>query len=62
MAFDFFGYFIAGVVIIFIAAKVYKKSTGRDISELWKNTKERVKEKVEEPYYQRIYVTKGIKQ
>lgn len=60
MAFDF-GYLIAGGVFFYIIATMYKKKTGQNISELWKNQKEKIKE-IESPGYQRIHITKGIKQ
>lgn len=60
MAFDILGYGVAGIVIFIIVAKIYKKHTGNDIAELWKNGKEKIKQ-IESPTYQRVYITKGIK-
>lgn len=60
MAFDI-GYVIAGLVILFIIAKVYKKGTGNDLADLWKNRERRSERVLETPHYQRVYITRGIK-
>lgn len=54
------GYIIALMVVLWIVVISYKKKTGKNISELWKKGKEKVKEAIT-PKYQRVYVTRGIK-
>lgn len=54
------GYLIAGLVVFVISARVYKKSTGKDISELWKRDG-KVSRIPDAPQYQRVYITRGIK-
>jgi len=60
MALDW-GYLIAFAVVFFVVSKMYKKNTGKPISELWNNQRKKIAEKVDEGY-QRVYITRGIKQ
>lgn len=60
MAFDF-GYLIAGLLILYIVGISYKKKTGQNLSELWKGGKEKIKD-LPDKGYQRVYITRGIKQ
>lgn len=59
MAFDW-GYLIAFAVIFFVASKMYKKNTGKPISELWNNRDKKLLPSMDEGY-QRMYITRGIK-
>lgn len=60
MAFDA-GYIILPIVLIFIVATLYKKKTGENLSELWKNRAEKIDRTPKVPEFQRVYITKGIK-
>lgn len=56
-----FGWLIALGFCAFIIATMYKKKTGNNISELWKN-REGNSMAISAPDYRRVYITKGIKQ
>lgn len=61
MAFDL-GHLITLLLVLYIVSISYKKKTGNNISELWQSWKTKAVEKINEPDYRRVYVTKGIKQ
>jgi len=63
MAVDW-GMIIGPIAILWIVAIVYKKKTGKPISNLWKDrgiTRASPREMMEATGYQRVYVNRGIK-
>lgn len=62
MAFDFIGFFVMVAVLTILAAVIYKKKFGKPISELWKNSGKKITDNIQPPSYQRMYITRGIKQ
>ena len=61
MGFDF-GHLIALIFILYIVAISYKKKTGKNIGEIWKNWKANARDFQERNEYRKVYITKGVKQ